>query len=141
MRYQEASIVVSCPLPEVQQRLSRVEDWPQFVNSVSDVERVSHERYRFRVIDPANQRERQDSPVVVRVDHGRHELRWRSLSGPRFTGCFSLRPVDDRHTEVKLALSRYPDRTVTAMMEWWMPRTQHAVVDLHMLDRYLSQAS
>jgi uncharacterized membrane protein len=139
MQPQEASIVVPRPLADVELQLRRVEDWPQFVDSVAGVEQVAHERYRFDVVDAVDPGASREVPVAVRVDGVRHVLRWESLAGARYAGSFTLEPIDADHTSVRLSLVHYPDRAMAAFLEMLLPRAEHPAADLAHLDRFLTE--
>jgi uncharacterized membrane protein len=135
MHYQEASTVLDEPLEEVETRIADVESWSGFLIGVEAVERLGHERYRFRLVDG---RDRRDSVVCVRRWPADHRFRWRSLDGPTFAGMLELRATDERHTAVRLTLTSHPGTFMAGLAEMVLPRMGRAAHDLRNLEAQLS---
>lgn len=135
MRRQEASRVVSSPLPETMAKLRVVEQWPVFLSNVTAVTRTAHARYTFHVHDGRVER---DTPVAVSIDARKHVIRWKSISGATFAGCLALSEADPGHTTVRLELTQYPATMGAMASEMLAPGRAAALLDLDALDHFLT---
>jgi uncharacterized membrane protein len=135
MQQQEASTIIDAPLADVERRIADVESWSGFLGGVETIERLGHERYRFRMADG---RDRRESVVCVRHWPVDHRFSWRSLQGPTFTGALELRSVDERRTDVRLTLTAHPGSFLSGLTEMMVPRRGRAADDLRNLEARLS---
>lgn len=134
MRYQEATATIAAPVSRLEDELTDVEEWPAFLAGVESVSTLGHERYRFRLADG---RSRREATVCVRRWPGAHRFIWRALEGPRYTGTIDLRPVDERHTSVKLSLASHPVTMAEGLAEMVLPRMGLAAQDLRALEEHV----
>jgi hypothetical protein len=116
-------------------KLRVVENWQEFLHSVTGVTQTGHARYTFHLVDGRSER---DAPVCVTVDPKKHVIRWKSVHGPTFAGCFGLTEVDPMHTRVRLELIQHPASVSAALGELLMPGSSRVLVDLDQLDRHLA---
>jgi len=137
MRQQSATTVIPIPLVELEDRLSRIESWPDFLVGVDSVERLGHERYRFRLADDSERRE-----VVVAVRHKSrsHSFSWQSLDGPVFTGRFDLAESGDGETSVALSIASHPGTLWSSLSDFVLPRMSQADHDLRNLEELVVRA-
>lgn len=135
MRQQAAHTVIALPMGTIEQWLEDVESWPTFLVGLQSVERLGHERYRFRLADG---RDRRDVVVCVRHLPAAHRFSWRALEGPGYWGEVQLSEVDERHTGVQLTIAAHPGTLWAGLAEMTMPRMQRAAHDLRKLEQRLT---
>jgi uncharacterized membrane protein len=135
MRTQEATSVLAAPIDEVEGRLADVTQWSAFLVGLEGVERLGHERYRFRLADGNDHR---DAVVCVRHGHAGHRFAWHSLSGPTYRGVIQLTAPDTEHTAVRLSLTSHPGSLRAGLADMVMARPSQAAIDLHRLEKKLS---
>lgn len=133
MSHNAASTVVNLPMHEVSDRLRRVEGWREFLDGVSDISKVTHDRFTFTVATATGVRRRD-----VRVYHAEdgHRFSWKAVKGPRFTGVIHLSAVDGRRTMIRLSVIDMPYGIIASFTDMVMHR-EEAVVDLQRLEDYL----
>jgi len=131
MTQQEASVTVSVPLAEAEQRLRDVTCWSSFLVGVEDVAKISHERYAFRLDDGRQLR------VAVRLHLRNHCFTWHALGGPAFEGSLKLTPVNSMCTRMTLRLVIRPAGFVANLAEMVGTSRSRAAVDLQRLDTYV----
>jgi hypothetical protein len=137
MRQQSATTVIPIPLVELEDRLSRIESWPDFLMGVESVEKLGYERYRFTLDQDSERRE-----IVVAVRHKPrgHTFTWQSLDGPAFTGRFDLADTDVGDTRVSLTISSHPSTTWSSIADFVLPRMSQADHDLRNLEELVLRA-
>ena len=137
MRQQSATTVIPISLVELEDRLGRIESWPEFLVGVDAVDRLGHERYRFRLAEDSDRRE-----VVVAVRHKprSHTFTWQSLDGPSFTGRFDLAAAGDSATKVSLTIASHPGAVWSALADFVLPRMSQADHDLRNLEELVVRA-
>lgn len=137
MTHQEASAVVSLPLPEVEAKLRDVEGWSQFLIGVERIVKTSFERYTFTVLDDRRAREIEVCAIV----HPReHRFSWKALAGPRFDGELRLHAVDERLTRVHLTMTAEPAGLLAGLTEMLKSPESTAALDLQRMESFLGTA-
>jgi uncharacterized membrane protein len=131
MSRQESTSVVGVPLATVESRLSHVEEWPQFLVGLSEVEKVSHGRYLFHVTQGSHSF---DVPVAVTTDAHDHRLAWHALEGPKWDGEVKLALVDGHHTRVHLVTVVEPRGFADNVAEMVSAHKDAAKLDLQRLE-------
>ncbi len=137
MTRQQASAVVTAPLPTVEQRLRDVPSWASFMVGVERIEKVSHERYMFRI---SRARRPRDVPVVVRAHPREHRFSWRALAGPAFDGNLHLSATPGGWTRITFTSASRPDGFWANLAELLALAREQAGVDVRLLQDHLVAA-
>jgi hypothetical protein len=100
-----ASVVVSQPLPVVEAMIREVTSWPGLFGEVEEVAGLARDRYAVQL-----RRGRRTRTALVRVRRNAadHRLAWQALSGPNWAGEVHLVALTGRRTAVHLTFDRSP---------------------------------
>jgi hypothetical protein len=104
-----ATVVVSQPLPVVEAMVRDVSGWAALFSEVEDVARLARNRYLVHL-----RRGRRVLPAVLRVqrDSTEHRIGWHTVTGPTWSGRLHLVALTGRRTAVHLTFDRTTlDRT------------------------------
>jgi hypothetical protein len=121
-----ATVVVSQPLPVVEAMVRDVSGWAALFSEVEDVARLARNRYLVHL-----RRGRRVLPAVLRVqrDSTDHRIGWHTVTGPSWSGRLHLVALTGRRTAVHLTVDRtpLPSRALAGSLQRWWARL-HAVV-------------
>jgi uncharacterized membrane protein len=103
----QQSIEVNAPVSAVFDRLSRFEDYPQFMTAVERVQQIddSHLHWSARTA----QRSVEWDAEITERDPGRC-IAWHNTSGPPNAGRVELRPLGQQAARVTVMLSAMPGK-------------------------------
>jgi uncharacterized membrane protein len=106
MRTLEEQIEISAPASEAWEHLHRIDEYPQFINGVMDASALGRTRAHLNV-DVAGSQQEFDAEIT---DRGQDRvMSWQTVEGPKLSGTFALRALDEDHTQVQIRLEYDPD--------------------------------
>ena len=116
-----ATVVVSQPLPVVEAMVRDVSGWAALFSEVEDVARLARNRYLVHL-----RRGRRVLPAVLRVqrDTNEHRIGWHTVTGPSWSGRLHLVALTGRRTAVHLTFDRTSrsSRVLAGSLEKWRAR-------------------
>jgi hypothetical protein len=132
---QQASLILSVPLPKIERKLRDVRGWDHFLIGVESVIQTGHDRYRFRLTDD------REVAVAVHFHPHVHLFTWYALSGPSFDGVLHLARVGPTGTHLTLRLTARPEGAMENLLDMIAASTSRAALDLLLLDDYVRPRS
>ncbi len=102
----EKTIVVNAPVAQVYWQWTRVEEFPLFMKSIREVQRIDEQRFLLK-----SEREGHSVESVAEITLTIPEQRfaWRTVAGAESSGVICVKPISDEATEVTLKMKYVPD--------------------------------
>jgi uncharacterized membrane protein len=129
MNAAEGSILVNAPISGVYRRWLRVEDFPQFMTAVKEVQKVDANRF-FIVV--AHDGKRHEGLLEIMLRFPERRVAWRVLAGKSSsdhiaTGVVSFTSQSDQSTCVTLKISSKFDGAVSRRVERYLQNFKRLV--------------
>jgi uncharacterized membrane protein len=97
----ESSTVVNTPVAAAYERWLRWEDFPQFMDGLTEVRRLDDTHFAWKWEQHGHKKE-SVSEITLKIPNQR--VAWRSISGAENSGVISFEPVDETKTKITLSL-------------------------------------
>jgi uncharacterized membrane protein len=100
------SVDVAVPVRTAYNQWTQFEEFPRFMDGVSEIRQVNDEMIHW-VVEIAGQRREFDAKITEQ--HPDERVAWTSLDGPKHAGVVTFHRLDDTHTRVTAQMDIDPD--------------------------------
>ena len=100
------SVDVAVPVHTAYNQWTQFEEFPRFMDGVSEIRQVNDELTHW-VVEIAGQRREFDAKITEQ--HPDERVAWTSLDGPTHAGVVTFHRLDDTHTRVTAQMDIDPD--------------------------------
>lgn len=110
MNVAERSIIVNAPVAEVYERWLRFEEFPRFIKSLGNVQRIDDTHFSFSNIRNGKE---QSGVIEVVQQIPERKIAWRTIADAVGLGVVSFEPLSDTATEITLKLRSVFDPSIS----------------------------
>jgi uncharacterized membrane protein len=96
----ESSTIINVPAATAYERWQRWEDFPQFMEGLTEVQRLDDTHFAWKWELHGHKKE-SVSEITLQIPNQR--IAWRSISGAENSGVVSFEPVDETKTKISLS--------------------------------------